>query len=502
MSYPKKILRLRPTRGIVSDVPANEIALEFYSTGRNVLMRRGFASRVLGSRQVYGTLPSEVLHLRYALGFWLVFGADDINALETTNQDDISITSQDAVTQAWQWSTALLNGIPIATNGLDPLSYWAGSVGSPFVTLPDWDANWTCASVAAFKYHIFALDITDTSVRYPSRIYWSDAAEPGTVPAEWVPDADNEAGDVELADAPGAIMCAAPGRGSLIIYKPTATYAADYVAGESVFAFRQLFSTSGALTRHSVANLSGQHVVVTGDDIILTDGQNRQSIGQQRMRSYLFNQLGAGFENLFAFYNRPKNEVIIAYPTGTDTLCSQALVYDVGNDSFGVRDLPDITCAELGVLDDTAPSDDWDSDSDTWDSDISVWSATSSSAIESLVFGADDELIGQDTDDLVALEAGIGRYDLTFADPERVKFVKRVHVRAEPGFGELLVRLGSRMSPSDTITWSNEVALTEPEQIVNAFAQGRYISVEARSIGSEVWTVTGIDIEAELRGYH
>src|SRR5262245_46038464 len=129
MSYPKKILRLRPTRGIVSDVPANEVAAEFYTTGRNVLMRRGFASRVLGSRQVYATLPSDVLHLRYALAHWLSFGADDITALETTNQDDVSIASQDTVSQAWQWSTALLNGIPIATNGLDPLAYWAGNVG-------------------------------------------------------------------------------------------------------------------------------------------------------------------------------------------------------------------------------------------------------------------------------------------------------------------------------------------------------------------------------------
>lgn len=502
MSYPKKILRLRPTRGIVSDVPANEVAAEFYTTGRNVLMRRGFASRVLGSRQVYATLPSDVLHLRYALAHWLSFGADDITALETTNQDDVSIASQDTVSQAWQWSTALLNGIPIATNGLDPLAYWAGNVGSPFTILPGWDADWTCASVAVFKFHIFALDITDTSVNFPSLIKWSDAAEPGTVPATWTPAADNEAGDVELADAPGAVMCAAPGRGSLIIYKPNATYACDYVAGDQIFAFRQLFSTSGALTRHSVANVSGQHVVVTGDDIIITDGQNRQSIGQQRMRSYLFNQLGAGFANLFAFFNRPKNEVIIAFPTGADTLCTQALVYDLGNDSFGVRDLPSITCAELGVLDDTAPSDDWDSDSDTWDSDVSVWGATSSSAVESLVFGADDELLGQDTDDLVALEAGVGRYDLTFGDPERFKFIRRVHVRAEPGFGSLLVRVGSRNSPSETITWSAEVALDEPEQIVNVFAQGRYISVEARSIGSEVWTITGIDLEGELRGYH
>jgi hypothetical protein len=36
---------------------------------------------------------------------------------------------------------------------------------------------------------------------------------------------------------------------------------------------------------------------------------------------------------------------------------------------------------------------------------------------------------------------------------------------------------------------------------VNCFAQGRYISVEVRSTGSTVWELTGIELEAELRGY-
>lgn len=502
MSYPKKILRLRPTKGIVTDVPPNEVAPEFYTAGRNVLMRRGFASRVLGSRQVYATLPANVLHLRYALGYWLAFGAATIRALKTSAVSDVSMAGQHAIAEPWQWASALLNGIPIATNGADPLSYWAGNVGAPFVTLPDWNANWTCASVAVFKFHIFALDLTLTSARFQSLIKWSDAAEPGTVPGSWTPADDNEAGDVELSDAPGPVMCAAPGRGSLIIYKPTATYAADYVAGESIFAFRQLFSTTGALTRHAVASMSGQQLVVTGDDIIITDGQNRQSIGQQRMRTYLFNQLGAGFANLFTFYNRPQNEVLICYPVGTDTICSQALVYDVSNDSFGVRDLPQITCAELGVLDDALPLDTWDADAQAWDADNTPWDVTGSPATEALVFGSGAMLLAQDTADLVTLDASIGRYDLTFGDPERVKFVRRVHVRAEPGFEELLVRVGSRMSPSESIAWSNEVALQEPAQIVNTFAQGRYISAEVRSNRDKVWTVTGIDLEGEVRGYH
>jgi hypothetical protein len=122
-------------------------------------------------------------------------------------------------------------------------------------------------------------------------------------------------------------------------------------------------------------------------------------------------------------------------------------------------------------------------------------------ATESLVVGFEDELRLHDTDDATSVSAVIGRHDLTFEAPERVKFVRRLHVRAKEGFGTLLVRVGAHMSISDAVTWSAEVPLTEPQQVVNVFAQGRYISFEIRSTGSEVWTITGVDLEAELRGY-
>ena len=63
------------------------------------------------------------------------------------------------------------------------------------------------------------------------------------------------------------------------------------------------------------------------------------------------------------------------------------------------------------------------------------------------------------------------------------------------------MRVGARMTPTDDITWYAEQQLDEPNQIVNVFATGRYISVEWRSDGVERWRVTGVDPEFELRGY-
>jgi hypothetical protein len=57
------------------------------------------------------------------------------------------------------------------------------------------------------------------------------------------------------------------------------------------------------------------------------------------------------------------------------------------------------------------------------------------------------------------------------------------------------------MTPAAPIDWTAEQALTEPAQIVNTFAQGRYISVEIRASSPLVWQISGLDIEYEPRGY-
>src|SRR5690606_9591826 len=125
-------------------------------------------------------------------------------------------------------------------------------------------------------------------------------------------------------------------RGSLIVYKRSSMYAVDYVGGNEKFAVRTLFTSSGALTRHAVCDLNGEHFVVTDGDIIITDGTNRRSVGQARMKEYLFSQLDQdNYENLFVVYHRAENEVWVCFPESGNTLCTKALVYDVSNDAFG-----------------------------------------------------------------------------------------------------------------------------------------------------------------------
>jgi hypothetical protein len=510
LSYPKRTLSFRPTRGVSYDVAAHELAEDFWSFAQNVLFRKGFASRVLGNRAAYGSIPTDVYHLRNALidttSFWLIFGLDEIHALETSNQDDVTpVAGLTPISHPWQWATTLLNGVPCATNGLDAPLYWAGSVAAPFVDLPDFPATTICKSLIAYKYHLFALDIDGPSGHFENQVLWSDAADPGAVPASWTAAADNEAGSAEIADSPGPVMCGEILRGTLMLYKRSSTTAVNYIPeSNEIFAFETLFTSSGALTRHGVCDVNGQHFVVTDGDVILTDGTNRRSVAEGRMKDYLFRQLDQTYyENLFVVYDRARNEVLTFFPEqGGNGTCTKAIVYNLARDTWGVKDL-ECRHAAVGIVNDTSPDETWDGDSGAWDDDASYWNqANYTLATEALLTGLEDVLTLHDTADSIAIANAIRRDGLTMGDPKRVKLVKGLRVRAEAGFGSLLVRVGSSMTPAGAVTWSSEVTLTEPDEIVNIIRAGRYISLQIRSTGTEPWTVNSVDFIYEMRGYH
>jgi len=512
MSYPKQLVRLRPVRGFMSDVPAHEVGPDFFTSMSNILTRNGFAQRILGSRSAYGTAlgvanPVQIMHAVNAqvdpTNYWLIFEEDGTAwYIEGSNATQMDNSLLQAVNDPWRFSSALLNGVPVFSNGADEPVFWAGP--GNLATLTDWTALHTCKFIAVFRFHIFALNLDENGTVLPSKLKWSAAAEPGTIPNSWAPSASNDAGDAELSDSPGGLLCAYPLRDSLVIYKRTSMYQANYVGGNNVFAFRKVQSASGALTARSVCDINGQHFVVSDGDILITDGTNRRSVGESRVKDWLFNQLDQdNYLNLFCTYNRAADEVLVGFPTAGSEFANVGLVYDISSDSFGVRSLPSVSHAPVGFVNDTTPSNTWSARSDLWSAASDAWgSSTLAAARDSMVFISTASMLQQDTLDNESVNANLGKYSMAFDAPERIKFVKRVHVRAKPSYGTMLVRVGSQMEPNDTITWSNEVSITDPEQIVNLFAQGRYISVELRTTGQEVWQITGIDLEVEFRGYH
>lgn len=512
MTFPKALLRLQPKRGFIADTPAHEASEDFWTTVNNVQFRDGFATRLQGERAAYADeialiAPVEMYHainsLHTSINWWLIIERSGaVHAIQSggiIKIDDGLFTPVDA---PWLYSSALLNGLPIISNSREPPVYWDAS--TVLKVLPGWPAGDSCRFIAVLKFHIFAFNITGAGGNFEHLVRWSSATEPGTVPNEWEPSATNDAGDVLLADSPGPILCAYPLGDSLYIYKRSATYQARYVGGQNVYSFRKVQSSSGALTSRSVCDVGGSHFIVADGDIILNDGTTRRSIGESRVKEWLFDQLDpVEFTQLSCTYNRAKDEVIVAFPSTGSTYNDTALVYDLSRDAWGVRSLDQVTHLPVGIVRDSVPENTWINRTEVWTLATDVWAATSATgAVDTLMTLKATEFTQEDFNSGEPLDCLVGRTGLTFGEPERIKFVKRVHVRTQQAFGELFVRVGGQMVANGAINWSTEKKLTGNQQIVNRTALGRFIAVEVRSADGVAWKVTGIDLEAELRGYH
>ena len=373
MSYPKKLLRLRPTRGLALDVPPWEVGPDYWTSGSNVVFENGLAKRVGGTREVYVQNTADpVMHLLNVRApggitesnFWLVFGDDSIDALETSNINSITGAALTPVTKAWEWSSTLLNNIPCFSNSLDAPRYWAGDVGTPAVALPGWPAGTICKSLVAFKHHLFALDIDGPSGHFESQILWSDAAAPGDVPATWTASASNEAGDDLLAETPGPCMVGVALQDTLLIFKRASLYGVNFIGGDEIFSTRLLDGTRGALTRRAVVDIGGKVLTVTDGDVFLTDGTNWYSIAQGRVKNHLFSQIDfENYEMLFVVHDHARNVVRIYYPTAGNSFCNEFIEYNVAEDTHAVLSCVDVTCAAVGIINDTALDETWDADS-------------------------------------------------------------------------------------------------------------------------------------------
>lgn len=530
----KQLYRVRPLGGIISDLPASEVGDDYYTDGRNVRFSDGIADTILGTRQIYGTPlapPLQIINAQNGLvsipeggvsptpanpfpgaqDLWVYVSSAGQFAVTVDGHTDLTLTGLSSQPQLELHSLASLNGVTVHNNAVDAPMYWAGDLAQKFAPLPGWPTDQKARVMRSHLFHLFALDIAvGTTDAYPLRVVWSDAAEPGVPPATWTPAADNQAGFTDLADTAGALMTAETLRDTLLIYKRDAIYAADFVGGDQVYAFRSLFRGVGALNPRAVAVTPDGHIVVTDSDVMLTDGNTIHSIAAGKIRKRI-NALANTKEaaGVFAIYHASRRETIIAVPGGSSS-SSYYLTWSHDSKAWGILDnlsqTDELTSAAVGIVATKLFPVTWDEESAvTWGTNSITWDQSPYAYANSLISTdpVNNKLLLLDDPAGAIVSALVEKTDMHFGEPERMKFVRRVHIRRRPGApsSNMFVRVGSRMTLNDSITWSESIPLAGNQQIVNCRALGRYISVRVSSGATQPWSLSGFDLEVELRGY-
>jgi hypothetical protein len=521
------LAEVRP-RSIIDDIPAAEVPPEFWTDMSGFYMRRGYAQRMGGESQLFADPTFDPVNLiniqEGANNYWLGMGEAGVFVVDQAGTyTDITPLVYTGPVQSKDCTSSIINGFPIQSFRQDPPTFWDLNTSNVAAPLPGWPASTVCGSIRSFKQFLFAMNMTEGGNEFGDKLRWSNAAEPGTVPTEWVAAADNEAGDTTLGATPGTIVDGLALRGQFIVYKNHSTYTCNFVGGTFVFNFRKLFTTSGMLSRNCVAEAEGQHVVMTDGDIILHDGQNLRSLVDRKLRRFIFLQLDSdNFQNCFVFNYRATKEVWLCFPEQGHTDANIAVVWDYGHDLLSVRPLVDTwSCGASGSILSTIQALDWDSQTETWDDSAGSWNrAQFSGAFERVLAGVRDSEVDQkgrlifvdDTnsqvDGVTPVGGTITRESLDFGSPEALKYVRRVWPRIEGTTGTIVrIRVGQQSDPTSGILWS---AIQDFEVNVDEFLNfdisGRYLSFrfeENTAPGSptqNIWAVVGFDVEWTFQG--
>ena len=498
-------------QGVNEDLPPHELPPTVWSSGLNIRFKNNAAEQVKGYDSAFGTLlisPNWLLSVPdYPTYFWIYASTTSIRVTDMTTHYDITPVAGVTGDLDVNWNGGLLHGIAVMNNGFDEPIWWDGSTSSPMTTLPAWPASARAQVLKPYKNYLVAMNYEDSSVgNNPDMVKWSDAADPGSVPGSWdETDPTTESGLTTLSDTPGRITAGEQLGEMFVIYKADSCYTMQYVGGRFVFSFKKALDTVGAINADSVATVGNRHVVLGFGDIVIHDTISSQSIINERMRTWLFNQINPEYlhRSFVVPYHR-RDEIWFCFPSGGATLADTVLVWNYKDDEFSVRTAPLVRYMATGFVS-GAEVDTWDADSEVWDADQLAWNEKEYSRLKDTVLAAGTtvtnlyEMDATDLNNGEDIQSYLERISMPLLSLDRVKTVKAVWPKMDGEPGTVVsFRIGTQMSVNSAVDWSPKLDFTiGQDEKLDLILKGRYISVRVEASGQTSFRLQSLELEIE-----
>lgn len=495
--------------GLFADEVVQELPDGAWSDGENIRFANGYAEAIRGHVSALTAPDAAAYNIAsfsiQAGNFWIHSTLTGTFADDGSTQTDITGTAHTGTADD-KWTSCVLGGVYIQNNGVDAPQYWGGDVLTTLDDLPGWPASTTCKSLRSFKNYLIALNVTKSGTNYGSMVKWSHAAEPGSAPSSWdETDPTLDAGEFDMAETPDTVVDGLPLGDIFVVYKSRSMYALQYVGGNDIFRLQRLPGDHGLLSQNCAVAIPGGHVCLTASDLIIHNGAGPQSIIDGKMRRWLFSRIDStNYKRCFVASIPARSEVWVCFPDVGQAACTTALVWNYQSQTFGVRDLPNVTAAAFGPLSSSA-TDEWDGDTDPWDSDLSAWDQVDVSQADQrvLMSSADSALYLMDQSMQFAGESFTSRVErkgMPLGDQSVVKVIREVIPRIDAADGtQVYIQVGGANDAERSPAWSSPVTYTVGTSYkADTFASGRYLSV--RVYGTGAWRIKSFDIDFVTKG--
>jgi hypothetical protein len=492
-----------------------------WTGAQNIRFRDGYAEKMQGHAGIFGTpsgAPYAVFPVNGVNGiYWVYCTLTNIYCAQNSTNTDITRQSAGVDvpyvgTAANRWNGGTLTGVLVLNNGVDVPQQWGGNPATPMANLSNWPASTTAQIIRPFRNFLIAMNITQSGVTDPSLVWWSTEAAPGAVPVTWsISDATHDAGQQDLADTPDMLIDGLALGQTFLAYKGNSTWLAQYIGDPYVFSWQPISKQSGILAQNCAVEWPGGHAVMTQGDIVTIDfNGNVVSIADARVRNYLFNTIDStNFGNSFAVANFRRNEVWFCFPTLGNTWPNQALIWNWKLNTWGVRDLPNVTHANSGVVV-YNQGNSWQVETATWATQTKVWgqnefSQTTQRVVMSSV--TNNALYLADVGETIngtLMNAQVQKTGIIFGDATRMKQVTEVWPVIEAPAGTVVnISVGAQIDCEAPITWSGPYPFTVGTSVkVDTLGapQTRYVGVMFQTQAICTWRVRNFTMNADLLG--
>ena len=379
-------------------------------------------------------------------------------------------------------------GTPITT--IDFTTAPANGVNVRVVDQVEQDTTVTAEVIAAFEEVIVAGNLTEDDgsivVNKPGTVRVSTRAAAGALPTTWEPGALSDtstADEFEIADT-DPIKAMLPLRGRLVIYTERGIYGMQ-IGRDSTFV-RPLNEGYGAVSQKAVVEVEGKHVFFDRNDVLIHSGTGEvKSVLNHIGRDFLFKERlnYDAIENVVLQVNPKDYEIYICYPTGTNTSCDEALIWNYRDNTLSRIEIPNVRAGMLAPV--------FDGTDFTADNQHLVLASDSNSKLYHMNEGQ--------TQDGTSFTAYVERRNLQIGDVEKEKWTGSVYPLVSSDADDVMMTvhtLGTDVvSDMDSIiTDDNSESIEyniDDEYKVDSRSQGRFFNIRFETTADDDWQLSG-----------
>lgn len=511
-----------------TDIAIHMLPVEVWSAGKNVRFQNNRVVKFSGHSQVFGTpsvAPYWAMPVPAALTDYWVYAS--LTAIYAVDADSVHTNITRAAGGAYAadatalWNGGVLGGIAIMNNGVDVPQFWAtpDPATTDMANLTNWPATHRCKVIRPFKQFLVAGNITKGSTNYPHMIRWSHPADPGAVPSSWdETDETKDAGESELTDVQcGVIRDMMELGDTMMIYKDGAIHGMQHLPGSSlIFKFFGISGNSGILAANCVAPLpdNSRHFLATGDDLVLFDGRELNSVLDLRWRKFITDNINQQyFRRSYCVANHAEKSMWFCFPTAGFDRPNIAMEYNLVDKSIGVRDLANLSFIASGRLNVGVPTTTYNAITGTYDASVLQYNTQETAAFVRRLLACDpvntkmyrmdstNQFNGANATSFVERTGiaalGVNRAGEPVLNYENRRMITRLYPRMT-GSGPINIYVGAHENSQDSPVYANAIAFTpgaqefvEPDPPVS----GRFCAVKFESLGSGGWELEGYDME-------